>query len=123
LCRSADEGIAAIQHYHPQLIFLDIEMPRKNGFEVLQQFPAPAFDVIFTTAYNQFAIKAFRFAALDYLLKPIDADDLVAAVERFDKKQHTTGLKEQWIFCCSNTGSHRSFLAKCHFLLRRASCL
>jgi two-component system LytT family response regulator len=98
LCRSADEGIAAIQHYHPQLIFLDIEMPRKNGFEVLQQFPEPAFDVIFTTAYNQFAIKAFRFAALDYLLKPIDADDLVAAVERFDKKQHTTGLKEQLDF-------------------------
>lgn len=86
LCRNADEGIHAIQEYKPQLVFLDIEMPRKNGFEVLAHFPEPQFDVIFTTAYDQFAIRAFRFAALDYLLKPIEMERLTAAVQRYEKK-------------------------------------
>jgi len=85
-CNTADKGIAAIRQHAPQLVFLDIEMPKKNGFDVLQEFPNPSFDVIFTTAYNQFALKAFRFAALDYLLKPIDAEDLVNAISRFEKK-------------------------------------
>jgi two-component system LytT family response regulator len=94
-CNSADKGITAIRQYQPQLVFLDIEMPKKNGFEVLQQFPDPLFDVIFTTAYNQFALKAFRFAALDYLLKPIDADDLVTAVKRYEKKKLQNNFSEQ----------------------------
>jgi two-component system LytT family response regulator len=89
LCKNADEGIAAIEKHFPQLVFLDIEMPRKNGFEVLVHFREPKFDVIFTTAYDQFAIKAFRFAALDYLLKPIEAEDLVAAVQRYEKKHQS----------------------------------
>ncbi|MBE7169213.1 MAG: response regulator transcription factor [Williamsia sp.] len=95
LCQHADEGIAAIQKQAPQLVFLDIEMPRKSGFEVLLYFPDPLFDVIFTTAYDQFAIKAFRFAALDYLLKPIEAQELVAAVQRCEKKQHAVQFKDQ----------------------------
>ena len=95
LCRNADEGIDAIKKHAPQLVFLDIEMPRKNGFEVILHFPEPPFDVIFTTAYDQFAIKAFKFAALDYLLKPIDADDLTAAVQRYEKKQRHLQFKEQ----------------------------
>lgn len=96
LCKNADEGIAAIEKHLPQLVFLDIEMPRKNGFEVLLHFPEPQFDVIFTTAYDQFAIKAFRFAALDYLLKPIEAQELVAAVHRYEKKhQSVHDFKDQ----------------------------
>lgn len=95
LCRNADEGVTAIQEQTPQLVFLDIEMPRKNGFDVLLHFPEPQFDVIFTTAYDQFAIKAFRFAALDYLLKPIDAQDLIAAVQRYEKKQLHLQFKDQ----------------------------
>jgi two-component system LytT family response regulator len=87
LCKSADEGIAAIQTHRPQLVFLDIEMPRKNGFEVIVQFPEPFFDVIFTTAYDQFAIKAFKYSALNYLLKPIDPDDLVETVRRVEEKK------------------------------------
>lgn len=94
LCSSADEAIAAITELKPQLIFLDIEMPVKNGFEVLHAFPSPSFDVIFTTAYNQFAIKAFKYAAFDYLLKPIDANDLKDAVERYKAKQKTS-INEQ----------------------------
>jgi two-component system LytT family response regulator len=94
-CSSADDGIAAIIQHKPQLVFLDIEMPKKNGFDLLQYFQQPFFDVIFTTAYNQFALKAFRFAALDYLLKPIDADDLVVAVHRYEKKVLSGNFKEQ----------------------------
>jgi len=95
LCQNADEGIAAIQMHRPQLVFLDIEMPTKNGFQVLEFFSEPFFDVIFTTAYNQFALKAFRFAALDYLLKPIDADDLAASVTRYQKKTAQGNVKQQ----------------------------
>lgn len=95
LCSSADEGITAIQQHVPQLVFLDIEMPHKNGFEVIYAFPEPSFDVVFTTAYDQFAIKAFKFAALDYLLKPIDADELVDAVQRYEKKQRHHQFKDQ----------------------------
>jgi two-component system LytT family response regulator len=94
LCSSADEAIAAINELKPQLIFLDIEMPVKNGFEVLNAFPNPWFDVIFTTAYNQFAIKAFKYAAFDYLLKPIDANDLKDAIERYRNKQKSS-INEQ----------------------------
>jgi two-component system LytT family response regulator len=95
LCNSADAGIAAIKKHKPELVFLDIEMPNKNGFEVLNAFDEPAFDVIFTTAYNQFAIKAFKFAAFDYLLKPIDVDDLKEAVSRYGKKK-SSSLKDQF---------------------------
>lgn len=87
LCRTAVEGIDAIRLHQPQLLFLDIEMPGRNGFNVLQAFPEPGFDVIFTTAYDQFALKAIKFAALDYLLKPIDADDLLQAIQRFEKRE------------------------------------
>ena len=65
-------GLKPIEQYKPDLVFLDIEMPQMNGFEMLEQFPEITFAVIFTTGYDQYAIKAFHFSALDYLLKPID---------------------------------------------------
>lgn len=95
ICQNAEKGIEAINQHKPQLVFLDVEMPKKNGFELLKSFPELFFDVIFTTAYSQFAQKAFRFAALDFLLKPVDADDLVAAVKRYEKKQIQNNFKEQ----------------------------
>jgi two-component system LytT family response regulator len=75
----------------PDLLFLDIEMPLMNGFEVLQKLLPFSFAVVFITAYNHYAIKAFKFNALDYLVKPIDTDDLVEAVERAQKNQTVTG--------------------------------
>ncbi|TAF96190.1 MAG: DNA-binding response regulator [Cytophagia bacterium] len=69
------------------LLFLDIEMPRLNGFDLLAQFDTYHFDVIFTTAYDQYAIRAFRVSALSYLLKPIEEHDLREALSRWQKKQ------------------------------------
>ena len=80
---SALTGINEIEKYSPDLIFLDIEMPGGNGFEVLKYFPNPDFKVIFVTAYDHFAIQAIRFSALDYILKPIDVLKLKDAVRRF----------------------------------------
>jgi two-component system, LytTR family, response regulator len=81
-CNGGEKGIAAIKKYNPDLVFLDIEMPHKNGFDVLQETREQDYKVIFTTAYDQFAIKAFKFSAIDYLLKPIDILELQAAVDK-----------------------------------------
>ena len=91
---SAAEGIEAINRYKPHLVFLDIEMPLLNGFQLLEQFPVHSFDVIFITAYDHYAIKAIRYSALDYLLKPIDTQELIAAVCRFRQKQSNTNNKK-----------------------------
>lgn len=76
------EGLAMIEKYKPNLVFLDIEMPKLNGFDMLQQIPNKDFHLIFTTAYDHYAIKAIKYAAFDYLLKPIDIDELKAAIEK-----------------------------------------
>ncbi len=87
-CRSAKKGIEAIEKHKPDLVFLDIEMPAMNGFEMLEQFPEISFAIIFTTSYDQYAIKAIRFSALDYLLKPIDPNELVSAVRKVEEQRH-----------------------------------
>lgn len=84
------EAIEKIVALQPDLIFLDIQMPVINGFEMLKQLPQINFSIIFTTAHDQYAIEAIRFSALDYLLKPIDAEELKAAVERFRLQQSKT---------------------------------
>lgn len=85
-CVSAKEGMLAIKKHKPQLIFLDVEMPWMNGFEMLEMLDNIDFSIIFTTAHDQFAAKAFRISAVDYLLKPIDADDLKTAVRKAEDK-------------------------------------
>ena len=84
---SADAAHKLLERYSPDIVFLDVEMPHKNGFQFLTEISDPAFDVIFTTAYNQYAIQAMRFSALDYLLKPVDPDELKAAVQRHTEKR------------------------------------
>ncbi|MEP6673867.1 MAG: LytTR family DNA-binding domain-containing protein [Ferruginibacter sp.] len=85
-CHSAKEGLMSIKKYQPELVFLDVEMPWMNGFEMLEVLGAINFSIIFTTAHGEFAAKAFRISAIDYLLKPIDANDLIVAVQKAAKK-------------------------------------
>src|SRR4029077_2619483 len=85
-CLSGKEGILAIKKSKPRLIFLDVEMPWMNGFEMLEMLDHIDFCIIFTTAYDKFAAKAFRISAVDYLLKPIDAADLKIAVQKAEEK-------------------------------------
>ncbi len=95
-CSSAKEGIMAIKKLNPDLIFLDVEMPWMNGFEMLEVLGDIKFSIIFTTAHDEFAAKAFRISAIDYLLKPIDANDLKVAVKKVEKKM-TEGSSLQHI--------------------------
>jgi two-component system LytT family response regulator len=81
-CTSSETGLLKIKELHPDLVFLDIEMPVMNGFQLLEKVGQINFSLVFVTAYDQFAVKAFRFNALDYLLKPIDGKDLKVAVEK-----------------------------------------
>jgi two-component system LytT family response regulator len=81
-CHSAADALEHIKKQPPDLVFLDVEMPRMNGFQLLEQLPNPTFDLIFTTSYDQYALKAIRFSALDYLLKPIDREELQHAVRK-----------------------------------------
>lgn len=85
-CSSAKEGILAIRKLKPRLIFVDVEMPWMNGFEMLEMLEHIDFCIIFTTAHDKFAAQAFRISAVDYLLKPIDAADLKAAVQKVEQK-------------------------------------
>lgn len=87
---SGKEGIEMIKDLDPDLIFLDIEMPGMSGFEMLRSLEKVDFDVIFVTAYDQYALQAFRCAAADYLLKPVIGDQLVEAVGRVDNKSAGT---------------------------------
>ena len=85
-CGNAAEATEKINLLHPQLVFLDIAMPEANGFELLNNLPAINFEIIFVTAHNNYMTQAFRFSAVDYLLKPVDEELLVEAVKRAEKK-------------------------------------
>lgn len=97
-CETLAEGIKAINKFKPNIVFLDIEMPAHSGLELFDFFNEEEIDfsVIFTTAYSQYAIKAFKFSAIDYLLKPIHPEELIEAVKRFEKtkSQNIKILKE-----------------------------
>ncbi|WAC13061.1 LytR/AlgR family response regulator transcription factor [Dyadobacter pollutisoli] len=92
-CTNSRQGIQAILDHHADLVFLDIEMPQLNGFQVLEAVAGVSFSLAFVTAYDEFALKAFRYSAVDYLLKPIDTQELIQAVARVEKRRET--LPEQ----------------------------
>ena len=89
-CNSGEAGIMAIKKYNPDVVFLDIEMPWMTGFEMLENLGDFKLNVIFVTAYNQFAIKAFEVNAVDYLLKPVSKEKLIEAVEKVNERQPVT---------------------------------
>lgn len=79
-------AVAAINEIKPDVLFLDVHLNNETGFDLLSQLPARAFEVIFTTAHDKYAINAFKFSAIDYLLKPIDRNELSASIEKLLKK-------------------------------------
>lgn len=87
-CDDSQKGLETIRKLKPDLVFLDIEMPGMNGFEMLEQLNEISFVVIFTTSYDQYAIKAIRFSALDYLLKPVEPIELIRAVNKVQENRH-----------------------------------
>lgn len=85
-CQTVSEAVSTIQHNLPDIVFLDIQMGADTGFDVLKLLPQRSFEVIFVTAYDQYGIQAIKFAALDYLLKPIDVEELLFAVHKAEQK-------------------------------------
>lgn len=91
----ADEAAAAINQHNPALLLLDIQMPGKNGFELLRSLPACDFEVIFVTAYDQYGIQAIKFSAIDYLLKPVNITELKDAVNKV--AAHISNKKQNFL--------------------------
>lgn len=94
-CENGEEGIKNIEEKKPDIVFLDVEMPRMNGFTMLQQLQNKNFELIFITAYDHYAIKAIKFSALDYLVKPVEVDDLKMAVEKAIQKRNLPAVNAQ----------------------------
>ena len=95
-CSNPTDGIESIAKHQPELVFLDIQMPKMNGFDMLKKISTIDFEVIFTTAFDQYAIDAIRMSALDYLLKPIDDEDLTAAIEKCKERMVEKKTKRQF---------------------------
>ena len=109
--QSAQESLSLITDLEPDLIFLDIEMPVMNGFDLLERIQDHPVSVIFTTAFDQYAIKAIRYSALDYLLKPIDPKELVQAVHRLEA-QRSKPTFEQFQFLIDKISEKEHTLKK-----------
>ncbi len=95
--RDPFEGLEWLSSYQPQLLFLDVQMPGMTGFDLLKRVERYPFEVIFTTAFDKYAVEAIRFSALDFLLKPIDADELKAAIRRFIERKADEAERQQLI--------------------------
>lgn len=93
--QTVNDAIPVIHSFQPDILFLDIQMPHENGFDLLTTIEKWNFEVIFTTAYNEYAIQAIRFSALDYLLKPVDETELVKAIERFKAKRIQSPARQE----------------------------
>ncbi|QYA27082.1 response regulator transcription factor [Gramella sp. MT6] len=114
-CNSVDTGVLAIKEHEPDLVFLDIQMPEKNGFELFKYFDVINFEVIFTTAYNQFAIKAIKRSALDYLLKPINHLELAEAIKRFESKKTGSSAQKKLSLLLENLNVNDQNVSKIAF--------
>lgn len=89
LCQNVTEAMVHVKEKQPDVVFLDIQMQRETGFDLLTSLQQINFEVVFTTAHSEYAIKAFKFSAIDYLLKPIDLDELRRAIEKIEEKRNT----------------------------------
>jgi two-component system LytT family response regulator len=102
------DGILAIEELNPDLLLLDIHIGDQTGFELLHHFPNPAFDVIFTTAHDAYAVKAFRMSAIDYLMKPVESAELVKAVQKANENRELKRTKQRIESLVYNLGQKNS---------------
>lgn len=93
---TVQKAVQSIQILKPDIVFLDIIMPKENGFELLNYFTNPDFDIIFSTAYNDYAVKAFQLSAIDYLLKPVDLTLLRNAIEKVIEKKQSASQTDRF---------------------------
>lgn len=114
-CESIDEAVIAIEKYNPELVFLDVQMPNKNGFELFKEIKDVNFEVIFTTAHSEFAIDAIKCSALDYLLKPITAIDLLETIKKYDAKQNKAAQQDKLMLLLENIDTGGSEFKKIAF--------
>jgi len=112
LCCNVAEGIAGISEHDPDLIFLDVRMQGETGFDLLAQIKDVTFDVIFTTAHDEYALKAFKFSAVDYILKPIDIQELKAAVAKAQEKLKNKSEKNRFSYMMDNMKSRNNSFNK-----------
>ena len=106
------EGVTSINQHNPDIVFLDIEMPNENGFKLFEYFDHYHFEVIFTTAYKQYAIEAIKYAAIDYLLKPINFIDLRDAIYRYKEKKQVESRQQRMETLLANIGAGTNIKSK-----------
>ena len=106
-CRSFDEAIDALSNSKPDFIFLDVQLGEKTGFDLLKALPHIDFEVVFTTAYNKYAVEAFRFSAIDFLLKPIDEDSFAQAMHKLTEKHSLKNLSARFDHLLQNLDGRR----------------
>ncbi len=106
-CPNVPDAVIQINRLNPDVVFLDIEMPDYSGFELLSFFSEVNFEIIFVTAYNEYAVKAFEVSALDYILKPVQLEKLDAALERLRKKLEIGSIQNRLETLKSNLKDHR----------------
>lgn len=114
-CESVDEAVVAIEQFKPDLVFLDIQMPEKNGFELFNEVKNINFEIIFTTAHAEFGIAAIKQSALDYLLKPITYPDLLEALKRYENKAKKTAQFDKFSLLIENLDLGNSDFKKIAF--------
>lgn len=114
-CECVDDAVIAIEQFLPELVFLDIQMPDKNGFQLFKELKKVNFEVVFTTAHSEFAIEAIKQSALDYLLKPINYIDLLEAVKKYENKLHKASQFDKFALLVENLDSGNTEFRKIAF--------
>lgn len=94
-CANVPEGVLAINEHNPDVVFLDVEMPEYSGFELLKFFKEVHFEIVFVTAYSEYAVKAFEVSAIDYLLKPIDEEQLKSALDKITHRKDQSTISSR----------------------------
>lgn len=110
LCDSVDSAIIAIEEHKPQLVFLDIDMPEKNGFELINHFKTIDFEIVFVTGHSNHFTKAIEYSALNFLMKPINPLNIKSIIESFENKGHLKNINRTGILKNNLTGENQTII-------------